>query len=87
MENVLGIGGTPGRGSLSRLSHEWIKYGFAGKETEARVWYEDDTVILIDIKRPSVQQLPDALRVRLGDPAATIQARVNPTQRLKEPAK
>jgi hypothetical protein len=79
VESVLGVDGTAGSGSLSRLSYAWVKYGVAGKETEARVWYEDDTVILIDVGDPNVQQLPDSLRAALGEPAATFQARVNPT--------
>jgi hypothetical protein len=79
VETVLGVNGTTGSGSLSRLSYGWVKYGLAGKETEARVWYEGDAVILVDVGRPGVQQLADTLRAALGEPAATIQARVNQT--------
>lgn len=76
---VLGYGGTDGSGTLSGLTHKWLKFGYAPKDTEARVWFDGDRVILIDVKYPTVKQSPATLRKLLSDPIATLQARINVT--------
>ena len=76
VEGALGAKGTPGSGRLSRLVHPWVKYALGG-DTEARVWYDRDTVILIDVGDPRVRQSVDELSALLGAPEEIIDARVN----------
>jgi hypothetical protein len=69
-----------GRGRLSNAERVWRKYQLGG-DAVARVWLDDDgeRIILVDVSHPTVSEAPDALRARLGEPAAKYQGRNNPT--------
>lgn len=79
VQQVLGMAGTEGSGTLTGLSYSWMKYEFPHKDTQVRVWIDGDRVIMIDVRRPVVTQRPDALRRTYGEPAERIQARIDPT--------
>jgi len=77
-QRALGADGTPGSGTLTGLTHAWIKYD-RGSDTQIRVWSDGDQVILLDVKWPTGTPAVDALRRALGEPAERMQARVDPT--------
>lgn len=79
-DRALGSNVEDGSGRLSSRGRRWRKYRLAG-DSVARVWLDGDRILLVAVSHSVVSELPDAIRVRLGEPSAIFEARHNPTHK------